>query len=91
MNHLIEDYDAQIKEDDMTHLEKILKLHDLSRDPIGRPFDTFKRRCETNLEYRAMHHHVFDQNLLSQIASFCSMKIKRQFSSPSDHYILLEK
>ncbi len=33
--HLIEDFQHQVDEHDMTHLDEILALHDLSRDPRG--------------------------------------------------------
>ena len=46
-------------EDDVTHVEEILALHDLERDPGAPDRETFERRCRENASTRAMHHHVF--------------------------------
>ncbi len=91
MHHLIEDYKNQIEETDLTHLEEILKFHDLSRDPKARPFEKFENRCKNNFTNRCIHHHVFDQSLLSELAIYCGFKVLIQHSSYSDHFILLEK
>lgn len=69
-SHLLEDYQANIGEDDMTHFEEVLELHDLEMDkPLGSKED-LKARLESNFENRAMHHHVFDLNLLREVFSY---------------------
>ena len=89
--HLQNDFKNQLEETDPTHLEEILILHDLKRDPQARPFDKFRKRCENNYENRCMHHHVFDQDLLKKMATFCGLEVVRQFTSCTDHFILLKK
>jgi SAM-dependent methyltransferase len=91
MQHLVEDYEAQIEENDLTHLEEILKLHDLSRDPKARPFEKFENRCKNNFTNRCIHHHVFSQALLNELAVFCGFEVLMQHSSHTDQFILLEK
>lgn len=91
LEHLQNDFKNEISEGDKTHLPEILKLHDLRRDPQARPFEKFKLRCENNLENRCMHHHVFDQHLLKEIATFCGLEVDRQYTSKTDHFILLKK
>ena len=52
---------------DLFHLDEILALHDSARDlPAGTP-EQFKERCLRNVEFRAMHHHVFDAETSSTI------------------------
>jgi SAM-dependent methyltransferase len=64
--HLEADLEANTGEDDMTHLEEILSLHDLERDkPAGSP-EEFRERCLRNADLRCMHHHVFSLDLLEQ-------------------------
>jgi len=59
IEHLESDLQANVQEGDLTHLEEILALHDLSLDPAAGSREQFQRRCLQNSLYRAMHHHVF--------------------------------
>lgn len=60
--HLMEDFRARRGEDDLTHLEEVLTLHDVARDP-GVHAVTLAERMSRNHEFRSMHHHVFDTQL----------------------------
>ncbi|HZD46033.1 MAG TPA: methyltransferase domain-containing protein, partial [Acidobacteriaceae bacterium] len=62
--HLEADLAAQIEEDDLTHLEEIVALHDLDRDKPAGSHEEFRERCQRNEEVRCMHHHVFSLDLL---------------------------
>jgi SAM-dependent methyltransferase len=59
LEHLREDFDRDTPESDLTHLDEVLALHDLSRDPEAGTPEQFKARCLRNSEFRAIHHHVF--------------------------------
>jgi SAM-dependent methyltransferase len=61
--HLIEDFEKNVSEDDLTHLAEVLELHDLSKDPGVTDAGTFRERAERNAEFRSVHHHVFDTRL----------------------------
>ena len=63
MDHLIEDFDRNVGEDDLTHLDEILELHDLAMDREAGDFDAFRERSLKNVENRGLHHHVFDTRL----------------------------
>lgn len=63
IDHLRSDYERDTGEDDLTHLEEIVALHDLALDPAGEDIDQFRRRAERNAEIRSLHHHVFDTRL----------------------------
>jgi SAM-dependent methyltransferase len=58
LQHLIEDFENCTTEDDTTHFDEILKLHDLSKTPEYTA-RTFRERCVANSTHRAMHQHVF--------------------------------
>ena len=62
--HLVSDYKKQTSEDDLTHLEEVLALHDLDLDPAAGSATAFEARCRDNLRHRCLHHHVFDLDLL---------------------------
>ena len=90
--HLLQDYQNDTQENDMTHLPEILNLHDLSLDPLaGRDFEAFKRRCEQNLEHRGMHHHVFLHNLLKQMLEHFQVRVIDQYFVHPFHQIIIGK
>jgi SAM-dependent methyltransferase len=89
--HLRNDYESQTGEDDLTHLDEVLKLHDLSRDPHAGSFEKFQIRAKNNFENRSIHHHVFDIELLKQIFNFIGMSVLKSYSSPTDHYVAATK
>ena len=91
MQHLIDDYNNKTDENDMTHHQEIIELHDLKRDPNAKPREHFLSRCSKNFENRGMHHHVFNQDLLKKIVEFGGLTVQRQYSSYTDHYILASK
>jgi SAM-dependent methyltransferase len=62
--HLVEDFERNVGEDDLTHLAEVLQLHDLSKDPGVTDAGAFRERAERNAEFRSLHHHVFDTRLV---------------------------
>lgn len=75
LNHLIKDYEDNIGEEDLTHLEEILQLHDLSRDIDVGSYESFKIRSNRNYENRSLHHHVFTTLLLAELINYMQLKI----------------
>jgi SAM-dependent methyltransferase len=59
IDHLKDDFDRRVDEQDLSHLPEILELHDLSRDPGAGDFANFKARSLKNFENRCLHHHTF--------------------------------
>lgn len=74
-DHLLSDFEKNIQEDDLSHLDEILKLHDLSLDPPYSNFNQFRERSLKNYENRCLHHHVFDLQLLQKIMSFFNVEV----------------
>ena len=89
--HVVNDYKLSVGEDDLTHLEEILELHDLSRDPLGRPFSKFKERCLDNISNRCLHHHVFDEALIRNILAHCNLQTKLFYEGDTCYYVLAVK
>lgn len=63
-DHIEADFKAGTGEDDLSHLDEIVALHDLGLDPGAVSRQKFRERCLRNFELRAMHHHVFSPELL---------------------------
>lgn len=75
IGHLIEDFDRNIGEDDLTHLDEILALHDLTMDPEAGDFNSFRDRSLRNVENRCLHHHVFDTRLSVEVLENSGLQI----------------
>ena len=69
LEHLREDFQKCVGEDDRTHFKEIMTLHDLSNDGTGVSYEQHVRRTVENFSNRMAHHHVFDLELLASIAT----------------------
>lgn len=89
-NHILSDYKNDVGEDDLTHMEEILKLHDLGRDR-GAPQDLtkFRERCENNFSNRCLHHHVFSTELLAEIYRHFDIEVLGQKFIEPVHKIII--
>jgi SAM-dependent methyltransferase len=88
MEHLIADFDAGTKEDDLTHLPEILALHDLKRDPEAGDMAAFKARSMRNFENRCLHQHVFDRQLAVDLVEHAGLQVEA-VEEILPHHILL--
>jgi hypothetical protein len=62
-------------EDDLTHLDEVLTLHDLARDPGAPNRQVFEARCRENLSTRAMHHHVFVSRTVVEMCEAAGLEV----------------
>jgi len=90
-NHLKSDLNNNTAENDLTHLDEILELHDLLLDPAAGTLEDFKDRGMKNFEYRALHHHVFDMKLLKEICDYLNVQVLLENTTINDFYILARK
>ena len=74
--HMLEDYEFCRDEGDLTHLEEILQLHDLTRDPGAGSKEEFRMRSIRNLENRCLHHHVFDEYNSRQLLEAVGLEVE---------------
>lgn len=75
LDHLVDDYLQKTSEDDDTHFEEVLRLHDRGLDPGIASEESFTERVSRNLENRGLHHHVFDGMLVAKILDYCGFTI----------------
>lgn len=87
-DHILKDFENEITEYDLTHMDEILRLHDLSKDPLAVNFNNFKARCLDNFQNRGMHHHVFDIQLIERIFDYLNIRLEQSDISNSDFYAL---
>jgi len=89
--HILNDFKGNTSEDDLTHLDEILALHDLSLDPEAGSFEEFRVRSFENPDNRALHHHVFDLELIKEMVAFSGFDLVHGVSTSRDHVILATK
>lgn len=91
IEHLMDDFAAQVEEDDLTHLEEILALHDLGRDPPAGDLEHFRQRSLNNLQNRTLHHHVFDVALIEAMLAGLEFEILDVTTTRTDFFALARK
>lgn len=91
--HLIDDYARCVGEDDLTHLNEILALHDLAMDSGISDFEGFRERSLRNVENRGLHHHVFDTNLAIEVLCCLGLQILKVevFRRPRNILVVAQK
>ena len=81
LDHLKKDFINSVGEDDLTHLDEVVRLTDESSiDHNAQPNPNFDRLkfaayCRDNYKNRGMHHHVYDTSLLASIAEEVDLKV----------------
>jgi SAM-dependent methyltransferase len=91
ISHLIDNYNYDTKEDDLTHLQEILDTHDLKRDPEAGTFEQFKIRSQHNFENRSLHHHVFNTYSAVILIDYLKLKILTVEADLPFHIIIVAK
>jgi SAM-dependent methyltransferase len=91
LEHLIEDFENGVLENDLTHLSEIIQLHDLRKDPGAGSFENFKERSENNFQNRCFHHHVFDTSLAVNMLHQQNLQILAVESILTCHIILISQ
>ena len=82
--HILEDYKSNVSERDLTHLDEILELHDISMDPDAGDFQSFKKRSLDNFSNRGLHQHIFDQALMRRMFEFFKIELIREDLTDTD-------
>ncbi|MFZ1022895.1 MAG: class I SAM-dependent methyltransferase [Thermoplasmata archaeon] len=87
LEHIVHDFDRDVGEDDMTHLEEILDLHDLALDPGVGSREEFIARSYSNPRVRALHHHVFSRESLARVLGVAGFKVEVTGSLAPDNIV----
>jgi len=90
-NHLLEDYNNNITEQDLTHLDEILELHDLHLDPPAGDLENFKRRSLDNFKNRTLHHHVFNLETMRLMTQRLGLRCVQETATNTDFFLLAVK
>jgi SAM-dependent methyltransferase len=85
--HIVNDFLCNIAEDDLTHLKEVLSLHDFDYDPCAIDRDQLQLRCKNNFKYRAMHHHVFNSDLLERALRYTGFEVFARDYCPPFHLV----
>jgi SAM-dependent methyltransferase len=91
LEHIIEDFKEGKKEDDLTHLPEIMKLHDLDRDDGAVSLELFEERSNKNFENRCFHHHVFNTDLTIRLLHHHHLQILAVESILPHHIITISQ
>ncbi len=86
--HLVADAAANIGEDDMTHAEEALALHDYEWGE-GTDREEFRVTMMDNPRRRALHHHVFDTELVGRLLDGAGFQLLALEPAPLFHIIAL--
>jgi SAM-dependent methyltransferase len=89
--HMIEDFKKGTDENDLTHLDEILELHDLEMDPQAGTFEEFKSRSLKNFENRCLHHHVFNTYSAVKLIDYVQLKILSAEAVLPHHIIVVAR
>ncbi len=75
LDHLIGDNTNRMGEDDLTHLDEVLRLMDWSLLPRVTERQSFEAQARRNADTRCLHHHVFDTRLVLQLLDHVGFQI----------------
>ncbi|MDP3761738.1 MAG: methyltransferase domain-containing protein [Ramlibacter sp.] len=75
LRHMIEDDERDVGEDDRTHFDEVLRLHDLKRDIFQPSAEAFRTWVEGNTVNRGLHHHVFDSHSAARLVDHAGFEI----------------
>ena len=75
IHHMFKDFEADIGEDDLTHLPEILEKHDFACDAGAGTPEQFHKRSLENISNRCLHHHVFDEHNSRELLFRCGYEV----------------
>ncbi|HWY89503.1 MAG TPA: methyltransferase domain-containing protein [Solirubrobacteraceae bacterium] len=89
LGHVIEDFERGVEEDDLTHLDETLRLHDRGRDSEPGDGETWAARRRGNLTTRVLHHHTFTTASLLELLDHAGLELlAAETRFPHDIYCL---
>lgn len=89
LEHVVADHAAGTGEDDLTHLDETLRLHDRGRDADDSPREQWEAARRDNVNTRLLHHHVFDGAALVRLLDHAGVQVHRMIvRHPHDTFVL---
>jgi SAM-dependent methyltransferase len=87
--HMIEDFERGRGDDDLTHLEETLSLHDRSRDAEPDDDAAWGAQRRSNATTRVLHHHTFTTSSLLALLDHAGLELlAAETRFPHDIYVL---
>lgn len=75
ITHIIDDFKRNVGENDTTHFEEVITLHDFRFDPDTNGREVLGARLRDNLNMRCVHHHVFTPELVGELLKYAGFDI----------------
>jgi SAM-dependent methyltransferase len=75
VEHMLQDCESNMGEDDLSHLAEVLEFHDLDMDPSAGILEQFRERSQNNFRNRCLHHHVFDEHNSRELLSSIGIEV----------------
>lgn len=89
LEHMVADHEAGTGEDDLTHLDETLRLHDRSRDADASSQAEWEAARRDNVNTRLLHHHVFDGESLLRLLDHAGVQVHHvAVRHPHDTFVL---
>ena len=91
VRHLVDDYVNNTTENDTTHFEEIIQLHEIGRDPGTSSKEELVTLLKDNYNNRRAHHHVFSLDVIGEALQYSSFRVLHQQKAPPFHLITVAK
>jgi SAM-dependent methyltransferase len=91
LEHMVEDFELNRGEDDLTAMEEIMRLHDFSLDKSSGTPGEFRERCLKNMDNRCIHHHVFNGQSAARLLNYAGLQIVDAQIKRPYHIVFLAK
>ena len=91
LDHLMEDFNRGVDENDSTHFNEIRIHHDKTKDPAMNAKEDLAERLAQNFKTRSAHHHVFSLDLIHQLLDYCNFQTFHQQKMHPFHLITLAR
>lgn len=88
MNHLIQDFQNDTQEDDQTHVQESIELHELSMTPEYSDRAALASYFTDNARHRRVHHHVFDCHVAGQMVMHAGFQPLAIETAPPNNIIV---
>jgi SAM-dependent methyltransferase len=85
VHHMLEDYERQMGEDDLTHVDEIFEARRLQ----GCASEELREVLMTNFSHRKMHHHTFDEVNSRELLEAVGIKVLVVETALPYHIILV--
>ena len=90
-NICLNDYENNVDEHDATHFNEIMQFHDITMDEGVNSKNELEKRLEESFVNRCVHHHVFNQQLVKELLTYCGFEIIHQQEVLSFHLVTVAR